>query len=134
MQVPFLLLAWMLVFIFVRYTLPGQATSKRGAFKEIDWFGSITLIICISAFLLALSFKNNLSLPWSDPKVWASLIVFVAFLVIFILVEAYVSINPVMPLRILSHRSPICIAFSNFLFSALNFSSKSGSCSNWCPS
>lgn len=122
MQVPLLLLAWVLVFAFVKYTLPGQASSKRSALKQVDWFGSITLIICITGFLLAMSFKNNFDLPWSDPKVWASFVLFAIFLGLFLLVEAYVSVNPVMPLRILCHRSPVCIAIGNFLFSAMNFS------------
>lgn len=107
-QVPFLALAWILVFLFVRYTLPGQVSSKREALRQIDWLGCVSLIVCISSFLLSLSFKNNFSLPWSDPKVWATMLSFVVFLFVFVAVEAFVSPNPVMPLRILSHRSPIC--------------------------
>ena len=107
-QVPLLALAWILVFLFVKYTVPGQVTSKKAALKQIDWLGCISLIICISSFLLSLSFKNNFSLPWSDPKVWATMITFVIFLGVFLGVEAKISPNPVMPLRILSHLSPIC--------------------------
>ena len=125
-QVPPLAVAWILIFIFVRYSLPGQARTMKSAFKQIDWLGSAALILCISGLLLSLSFRNNQvdrllpasmmkcqlytvkNLPWSDPKVWATMTTFVVFLVAFVTVEAFVCPNPVMPLRILSSRSTIC--------------------------
>ena len=107
-QVPLLCIAWVLVLLFSKYRLPGEKPSAKSAFKQVDFAGSLSLMICIAGFLLGLSFKNNFSLPWSDAKVWGSLVVFVVFLAVFIFVEARVSSNPVMPLRILSHRSPIC--------------------------
>ncbi|CAD6578235.1 MAG: hypothetical protein CYPHOPRED_000485 [Cyphobasidiales sp. Tagirdzhanova-0007] len=138
-QVPPLAVAWILIFIFVRYSLPGQARTMKSAFKQIDWLGSAALILCISGLLLSLSFRNNQvdrllpasmmkcqlytvkNLPWSDPKVWATMTTFVVFLVAFVTVEAFVCPNPVMPLRILSSRSTICIAMSNFLLSMISY-------------
>lgn len=58
-QVPFLVTSWILIFIFVKYKLPGQSSTTKAAFKQIDWPGSATLIVCISSLLLGLSFKNN---------------------------------------------------------------------------
>ena len=111
-QVPFLVTSWILILIFVKYKLPGQSSTTKAAFKQIDWLGSATLIVCISSLLLGLSFKNNQvdsasaglfssaktvvqGLPWSSYKVWVSLTSFVVFLFGFVAVEAYVSPTPV---------------------------------------
>lgn len=107
-QVPFLLLAWVLVFIFVRYKLPTQVDNKAKAMKQVDWLGSATLVVCISGLLLGLSWKNNEGYEWKNVRVWGSALAFLLGLAAFIGVEAKVAANPVMPLRILSHRSPIC--------------------------
>lgn len=58
-QIPPLILAWFLVFFFVKYSLPGEVKGTKAALKQIDWLGCITLVVCISGFLLCLSFKNN---------------------------------------------------------------------------
>lgn len=55
-----------------------------------------------------MSFKNNDDYPWSSYLVWAPMIVFGVFLLAFVFVETKVSKEPVMPLRILLARSPIC--------------------------
>ena len=123
-QVPFLIAAWILIFSFVRYTLPSQLPLSRKSFQRIDWLGSLTLVCCISGLLLALSFNNNENLPWSNPKVWGSFAGFIVFLAAFITVEARLSPFPVMPLRILASRSPLCIALGNFLMAATSFISE----------
>ncbi|GAA93378.1 uncharacterized protein L969DRAFT_19050 [Mixia osmundae IAM 14324] len=122
MQIPPLIVCFVLVFIFVRYRVPGQTGTLSQKVKRVDWAGSATLVIAVASLLLGLSFKNNEDYAWSSPWVWAPLIIWVVFTLIFGLVEAYVSPEPVMPLRLLRQRSIFFIALSNFIASAISFS------------
>ncbi|BGO99762.1 hypothetical protein NBRC10513v2_003990 [Rhodotorula toruloides] len=121
-QLPVLLLATFLVFRNLRYRIPGQGKSKREMARRIDYLGSLTLVISLGSLLFALSFKNDRSLPWSSPFVWAPLIAFVVATIAFVLVEAYYSPEPVMPLRLLKDRNGLFVALANFTVSFVSFS------------
>ncbi|GAA5891699.1 hypothetical protein JCM6882_006171 [Rhodosporidiobolus microsporus] len=121
-QLPILLLAALLVFRNLRYRIPGQGKSKREMVKRIDYFGSLTLVISLGSLLFSLSFKNDKNLPWSSPLVWAPLIAFVVSGIAFVLVEAYWSPEPVMPLRLLKDRNGLFVALANFTVSFVSFS------------
>jgi len=122
-QLPILACSFVLVWTFVKYRVPGQGKNRWEMVKRIDYLGTSTLIICIGSLLLALSFKNNENMPWSSPLVWGFAIMFVVFLALFITVEIHVSIDPVMPIRILKDRSAVSIAIVNFITSMNAFSS-----------
>lgn len=47
-QIPFLIIAFVLTFLKVRYTVPGQGKSKREMLQRIDYSGSVTLIGAVS--------------------------------------------------------------------------------------
>ncbi|GAA5826575.1 hypothetical protein JCM11251_002435 [Rhodosporidiobolus azoricus] len=121
-QLPVLLLAGILIFRNLRYRISGQGKSKREMVKRIDYFGSLTLVISLGSLLFALSFKNDRNLPWSSGFVWAPLIAFVVAGIAFILVEAYYSAEPVMPLRLLKDRNGLFVALANFTVSFVSFS------------
>ncbi|KAM0752968.1 MFS general substrate transporter [Meredithblackwellia eburnea MCA 4105] len=122
LQLPFLLLSLLLIFTFVRFKVPGQGKTKREMVRRIDYFGSLSLILSLGGLLFGLSYKNNESLPWTDPKVWASLIVAAVFAVVFVLVEAYVAPEPVLPLRILKQRNGFLSSLVNMFLSMVSFS------------
>ena len=107
--------------------------------SRIDYGGSICLLIFVRPFrsfhlrrltireqlgslLVALSFKNNDALPWTDPQVWFPLIISLIFSIGFILVEAFHAAEPVLPLRLLITRNGICVAGANFFMSMVTFS------------
>lgn len=116
LQVPLLTISIALVFINVRYRVPGQGKSKREMARRIDYFGSATLIVALSSLLFALSYKNNENLPWSHPLVWSLCIVFVVFAAAFVLVEGFVAAEPVMPLRyVASLVTCLSPSFSHFI-------------------
>ncbi|BGP16916.1 hypothetical protein JCM10213_007361 [Rhodosporidiobolus nylandii] len=121
-QLPILCLAAVLVFRNLRYRIPGQGKSKREMVKRIDYLGSLTLVISLGSLLFSLSFKNDRNLPWSSALVWAPLIAFAVSGVAFVLVEAYWSPEPVMPLRILKDRNGLFVALANFTVSFVSFS------------
>ncbi|GAA5854102.1 hypothetical protein JCM8547_008227 [Rhodosporidiobolus lusitaniae] len=121
-QMPILLFTILLVFRNLRYKVAGQGRSKREMVKRIDYFGSLALVISLGSLLFSLSYKNDRSLPWSSPFVWAPLIAFVVSGVAFVLVEAFWSPEPVMPLRLLKTRNGLFVALANFFTSFVSFS------------
>lgn len=92
---------------FVRYEVPGQGRTRLEMVKRIDYGGSLSLILSLGSLLFALSYKNNDSLPWGDPRVWGPLIVFGVFALVFVAVEGFWAAEPVLPLRILKQRNAI---------------------------
>ncbi|CAH7676683.1 major facilitator superfamily domain-containing protein [Phakopsora pachyrhizi] len=118
-QVPILLLAMGLVGFFVNYKIEGQVRDRFELLKRIDLLGSFTFIFTVTSFLLSLSFKNNLQCKWSDPRVYISSICFVIGLKVFIYVESYTALEPVLPIRLLRLRTPLCSVLVNCLSSVL---------------
>ena len=116
-----LALAAVLVFSFVRYQTPGASRSKAEMLRRIDWGGSVTLCIGLGGLILGLAARTNELLPWSDIAVWLPLILAVVGLVAFALVEAFLAAEPILPLRLLSQRSPLAILLANFFTSAAAF-------------
>jgi MFS family permease len=120
-QVPVVCLSITLVSFLLYYRVPGQDESKKPSLSRIDWAGSFTLIVAVATLLLAMSFKTNELKAWSDATVWAPLIVSVIFLALFIYVEARISKEPVMPIRLVTQKSPLANLGVNFFNSACAF-------------
>ncbi|MBW0480770.1 hypothetical protein O181_020485 [Austropuccinia psidii MF-1] len=119
-QVPILLIAWCLVSYFVDYRVATQVSNKADLLKRIDWLGSFTLMWTIVCLLLSLSFKNNLLCQWSDVRVFGTFVGFLLGLVAFIWIEARAS-EPILPLRLLKLRTPLCCLGLNFFSSIVFF-------------
>lgn len=120
-QVPLLIIATILVASFVDYRLEGQVTSKAELARRIDYRGSIALIWMIGALLLSLSFKSNLQYEWSDPRVYGNFVSFLVGLGVFIYIESSVP-EPILPLRLLKFRTPLCSVGISFFTSMIVFS------------
>ncbi|KAA1087549.1 hypothetical protein PGT21_033475 [Puccinia graminis f. sp. tritici] len=120
-QVPLLIIATILVASFVDYKLEGQVTSKAELARRIDYRGSIALVWMIGALLLSLSFKSNLQYEWTDPRVYGNFIGFLLGLAVFIYIESSVP-EPVLPLRLLKFRTPLCSVGISFFTSMIVFS------------
>jgi hypothetical protein len=58
---------------------------------------------------------------WSHPYVWSSLMCMALSLVGFVLVELYVSPEPIMPPFLLHQRIPVLVSASNILVAICNF-------------
>lgn len=101
--------------------------SFRDTWARVDFTGAFLLVISISLQLVGLSLGGN-ELPWSSPWVIGSLVVSVALLGLFLVVEARTSAIPVIPLRLLHGKLPALIQFSNICagMSAYAVSSSSG--------
>jgi hypothetical protein len=85
---------------------------SRRAFRPItgsrSGFAKDIFLLQVGSLLISLSFKHNENFPWSHPLVWATMVSFVLFTTAFVYVEARVSKEPVMPMRLLTRRSPLC--------------------------
>lgn len=121
-QIPLLLLSTVAIFIFVRYEVPGQSKSKKEMLSRVDYGGSLSLLVALGSLLFGLSFKNNENLQWTDKFVYIPLSTFSIFTVVFILIEGYHAVEPVMPLRFLAMRNGLFVSLSNFTMSMVSFS------------
>lgn len=106
---------------FVDYRVDGQAASSAELAKRIDYRGSVSLILTIGALLLSLSYKSNLQYEWYDGRVYGFFAVFLLGLGIFIYFELNV-LEPVLPIRLLKFRTPLCSVIVSFFTSMVVFS------------
>lgn len=72
--------------------------------------------------MIGLAFKNNEGFAWDDLRVYAPLSLSFVFTIIFVLVEGYYAVEPVMPLRLLAMRNGIFVSGINFTLSMVSFS------------
>ncbi|KAF8639934.1 hypothetical protein AX17_001184 [Amanita inopinata Kibby_2008] len=124
MQTPILLFSFILVAIKVNIVLPDEVQNQSLAdrLRRIDFLGSLTLVMAVGSSLLALSLKTSEEMPWSDPLIWGLLVTSIASTASFILVETYWAPFPVMPIRLITQRTPLAVSVSNLLASISAFS------------
>jgi MFS family permease len=124
LQIPILIFSFALVVIKVNIELPfdvqNQSLSDR--LRRIDFFGSLTLVGTVGCLLLGFSLKSTEELSWSNPLIWGLFVASGIFGVLFILVESRWAPYPVMPLRLISQRTPLAVSLSNLLGSISAFS------------
>ncbi|CBQ72205.1 related to multidrug resistance protein [Sporisorium reilianum SRZ2] len=120
-QIPFLLLGAACIATFVNIPLASSEQGWQKKLGRIDYLGSLGLISSSSCLLLAMSFLSGSLLPFSHPLVWGFLLGFLVTAILFVAVEGLVVREPVMPLTLLTRRSPALIGASYFLGSFAHF-------------
>ncbi|GAC76946.1 predicted transporter [Moesziomyces antarcticus T-34] len=120
-QVPFLLAGGVCIATFVNIPLPSSGQDWKQKLGRIDYLGSLGLISTSTCLLLAMSFLSGSLLPFSNPLVWGFLLASFVTAVLFVLVEGWVVREPVMPLSLLTRRSPALIGASYFIGSFAHF-------------
>jgi MFS family permease len=132
LQTPLLVAAGIGVFFFVR--IPPSAVPKdaeepwRVKIKRIDYLGSMTLVVAVASLLLSVSLKTSARTPsgveyaWSDPLIWGLLIVSAVFTFLFLLVEARFALQPILPLSLMSRRTPLAVGLGLFCVVTNQFS------------
>ncbi|CAG8628602.1 1812_t:CDS:2, partial [Ambispora leptoticha] len=106
------------IMIFMLH-LPPRQGSLMDKIKRIDWCGSILLILGTITLLLALSWGGD-KYSWKDPIIIGLLAGGVLLLVLFLIVEAFVSIEPISPIHLFKNRSLLACFGVNF-FQAMSF-------------
>ncbi|KAF8313421.1 MFS general substrate transporter [Clavulina sp. PMI_390] len=121
-QMPFLAISFIMIILKVNVTFAAKPMTFREKLARIDWLGSFTLVAFVGCFLVAVTLHTAEEMPWSTPIVWGLLLISAVSGVAFVLVEAFVTAEPIMPLRLLKQRTPLGVALSNFLISVTGFS------------
>ncbi|KAF2760165.1 MFS general substrate transporter [Pseudovirgaria hyperparasitica] len=70
----------------------------------IDWTGSLLITVGTGLFLVGLEF-GAAAYPWDSPLVICLIVFGVAIAVVFVVWELYYSTNPLMPMKVFTHRS-----------------------------
>ncbi|KAH7074654.1 putative MFS transporter [Paraphoma chrysanthemicola] len=86
--------------------LPSPHTPLLVGLKAIDWVGSVLIMGAAMMILLGLDF-GNISFPWSSPTVTCLIIFGIVTIGIFVVNEWKFTKNPVIPLRLFTHRSTV---------------------------
>ncbi|TDL29278.1 vacuolar amino acid permease [Rickenella mellea] len=123
-QIPVLAFSTVLVILKVNIELPDEVKNRTTyeKIRRIDYWGSLTLVGAVGCFLLAFSLKSTEELPWSHPLIWGLFCVSFISGISFVLVETYWTAYPVMPLRLITRRTPLFVSLSNFFGSMAAFS------------
>lgn len=99
-----------------------QNQSIADKLRRIDILGSLTLVGTVGCLLLGFSLKTSEELPWSHPLISGLFLASIISCVLFIWVEKYWAPYPVMPLRLMTQRTPLAVSISNLLTSMSAFS------------
>jgi hypothetical protein len=123
-QTPILLFCFVLVAWKVNIQLPNEVRNQSLSEKvqKIDYFGSITLVGTVGCLLLAFSLKTTEEMSWSHPWICGLFSASVVCGVLFIYVEKQWAPYPVMPLRLVTQRTPLAVSLSNLFASMAAFS------------
>ncbi|KAK7534855.1 major facilitator superfamily domain-containing protein [Phyllosticta citribraziliensis] len=109
-QVPFVVLSGLLVFFTVKIPVKEENAARV---RRVDFLGSITLVTSLVLLLLGLNSAGNI-VPWTHPLVLVSLSLFVVFLVAFLVVEDRLASEPIIPVRLLLHRTVWAACLTNW--------------------
>ncbi|KAJ3560302.1 hypothetical protein NP233_g10927 [Leucocoprinus birnbaumii] len=115
LQLPLFFLSYILTSYNLRYVTPGEGRSTMEILKRTDYGGSGTLLLCVGSVLFYLSERYNNDKPWDSPTVLGSLMFAFVSLIAFLVVELYLSPEPILLLVLLNQRIPMLSSVSNFL-------------------
>jgi MFS family permease len=110
-QVPLVIISGILVWWFV--DVPPKK-SEKSKLSRVDFLGAFTLVLTLVLLLLGLNSGGNV-VPWTHPLVLASLPLSAVALCGFIYIELYIAPEPVIPVRLLLHRTVAAACLCNWL-------------------
>lgn len=114
-QVPVVVVSGLLVFFLVK--VPPKVSNKS-TLSRIDFLGAFLTISFLVVLLLGLNAGGNL-VPWTDPLVLTTLPLALVLLVAFIVWESR-SALPIIPVRLLIHRTVLTACVTNLACTMAN--------------
>lgn len=114
-QVPVVVVSGLLVFFLVK--VPPKVSNKS-TLSRIDFLGAFLTISFLVVLLLGLNAGGNL-VPWTDPLVLTTLPLALVLLVAFIVWESR-SALPIIPVRLLIHRTVLAACVTNLACTMAN--------------
>lgn len=123
-QAPFFVFAMVVVALKVNIKLSDEIESQSFAqkVKKIDFVGSFTLVGSVGCMLLGFSLKAAEDIPWNSSRIVGLFLASAIFTVTFVLSQKYWAAYPVMPLRLISQRTPLAVSLANLFASMSAFS------------
>ncbi|OGM47145.1 putative efflux pump antibiotic resistance protein [Aspergillus bombycis] len=118
-------LAFILLFFYLDVHNP--KTKVTDGLKAIDWLGSLSIIGFTLMVLLGLNFGGE-TFAWNSPQVICLIVFGSLFSIIFFCGEKYVAKYPLMPLKILKHRSNMAVSLVTLFHGAVFIA-----CEYWLP-
>ncbi|KZP24647.1 vacuolar amino acid permease [Athelia psychrophila] len=124
LQTPILIFSFILVAVKVNIRLPAEIEDQpiSDRLKRIDFLGSLTLVGTVGCLLLGFSLKSTEELAWSHPVIWGLFVASACSGCLFLLVEARWAPFPVMPLHLITQRTPLAVSLGNLFGSMAAFS------------
>lgn len=116
-QVPLVVISGILVW-FVIDIPPKKA--EKSKLSRVDFLGSFTLILALVLLLLGLNSGGNI-VPWTHPLVLVSLPLSAVALIAFVYIEAQIASEPVIPVRLLLHRTVAAACLCNWFTTMVMF-------------
>lgn len=106
----------------VNIKLPPEVANRSTyeKLRRIDVLGSTTLVGTVGTLLLGFSLKSTEEMPWSHPLIWGLFVASAVCGVAFVYVETHIAPFPVMPMRLITRRTPLFVSLSNLYVLALN--------------
>lgn len=95
-------MGWLLVFLFLELNMPPSSLASK--LRRIDFIGTLLFVGSTTSFLLGLSW-GGIQHPWGSVKTLAPILFGVAGIVAFVLFEAYLATEPLIPLSLFSNRT-----------------------------
>ncbi|TKX21327.1 MFS transporter-like protein 117 [Elsinoe australis] len=109
-QVPFIVVAGIAASITVNVPIKETDKSK---IKRVDFLGAFTLSNSLVLLLLGLNSGGNI-VPWNHPLVYVSLPLSALTLLLFIYTEARIASEPIIPVKLLLHRTVAAACLTNW--------------------
>lgn len=109
-QVPFMVVCTIAIYFTIN--IPIKDTGKS-PLKRIDFLGAALLVISLCLLLVGLNTGGN-QLPWTHPLILTTIPLSVAILGAFIYVEDKVAVEPIIPVRLLLHRTVWAVCASTW--------------------
>ncbi|KAK4984827.1 hypothetical protein LTR66_000438 [Elasticomyces elasticus] len=109
-QVPCIVVAGIVAFVVVKIPVKESDKSK---IKRVDFLGALTLSAALVLLLLGLNSGGN-TVPWNHPLVLTTLPSSAVLLLLFIFVEDRVASEPIIPVRLLLHRTVATACATNW--------------------
>lgn len=115
-QLPLALVSLVLIGLSVPRT-----ENRKGSLRDMDFGGSITLLLSIGSLLLLLQRSSAESAFGNDVIAIAAASAAVFFFLAFIYVELCVARKPILPLSLLRRRVPLCVGIISGIIAIVNF-------------
>ncbi|KAI8875814.1 MFS general substrate transporter, partial [Backusella circina FSU 941] len=104
--------AMAILLVFLR--LPSPKGKLNEKMKRIDYFGTLTVLVFSTLFLLAMNFGGQM-FPWKSAAVIVPLVLTVVLVIALFFIESKVA-EPMMPPRLFKNRSVACNLAANWFF------------------